>query len=58
MDPERPIFNSLRVASDFGELRLVFVCLTMLDVFRLSLSYPEQTSTSGDILYFRNVSSF
>ena len=30
---EMPIFNSLRVASDIGELRLVFACLA-LNVFR------------------------
>ena len=35
MGLERPISNSLRVASDFGELRLVFVCLAVLDVLRL-----------------------
>ena len=35
MGPERPIFNSLRVASDSEELRLVFMCLAVLDVFRL-----------------------
>ena len=34
MGPERPIFKSLRVASDSEELRLVFVCLAVFDVFR------------------------